>query len=308
MERTYRIALLLIFIANCVFGQQTGKLAYLAQDPPGKIPKLFAPDIVSIPDVYEFGSAFSANGDEFYYAVKLDDNWKAEIRFTKLKEGKWSTPTKLKLDDRYSYNDPFLSPNGKRLYFMSDMPKAGINDPGSSNLWFMERIGAEWSEPIDMAATINSPKNEYYVSLTDKGTVYFSSNAHTNDTNASDHDIYYAIWKGEGFSAPVRMGGAINNGHFDIDPFIAPDESYLIFCSTERGDGFGQGDLYISYKTADNIWSEAQNMGAVINTAGHEFCPFVSRDGKYLFYTRDGNIFWVLADVIKNIGEQKVRQ
>ena len=84
----------------------------------------------------------------------------------------------------------------------------------------------------------------------------------------------------------------------EADVFIAPNESYMIFCSI-REDGFGQGDLYISFKKDDNNWTTAKNMGATINTKYHELCPVVTRDGKYFFFTSNQDIYWVDAKVIE---------
>lgn len=78
------------------------------------------------------------------------------------------------------------------------------------------------------------------------------------------------------------------------------DESYVIFCSI-RKEGFGQGDLYISFKDDAGNWSKAKNMGSVINTTGHELCPFVTKDGKYFFYTSNQDIYWVDARIINSL-------
>jgi hypothetical protein len=52
-------------------------------------------------------------------------------------------------------------------------------------------------------------------------------------------------------------------------------------------------------------WTKAVNMGNAINTAGYEYCPFVTRDGKYLFFTRDRDIYWVDGQVIDNLRKKK---
>ena len=79
---------------------------------------------------------------------------------------------------------------------------------------------------------------------------------------------------------------------------MAPDESYLIYCSTRDG-GYGRGDLYISFKNAQGEWTDAVNMGAAINTKHYEYCPFVTKDGKYLFYTSNQDIYWISTAVIE---------
>jgi len=69
-----------------------------------------------------------------------------------------------------------------------------------------------------------------------------------------------------------------------FDPFIAPDESYIIFAS-DRPDGFGGGDLHVSFRQDDGTWGEAINLGSTINSPQTDFCPSVTKDGKYLFFS-----------------------
>ncbi|WP_130736778.1 PD40 domain-containing protein [Flavobacterium sp. J27] len=59
--------------------------------------------------------------------------------------------------------------------------------------------------------------------------------------------------------------------------------------------------MQISFKDDIGNWSKAKNMGAIINTEGHELCPFVTKDGKYLFYTNNQDIYWVDATIISQI-------
>jgi hypothetical protein len=96
------------------------------------------------------------------------------------------------------------------------------------------------------------------------------------------------------------LGDAINTPHYEADVFISPDEKYIIYCS-ERPDSKGKGDLYISFKNDKGEWQPAKNMGTPINTEGYEFCPFVTSDGKFLFFSRGGDIYWVAAEVISSL-------
>ena len=76
----------------------------------------------------------------------------------------------------------------------------------------------------------------------------------------------------------------------------------MIFCSI-RKIGKGQGDLYISFKDKDGKWGDAINMGNTINSEKHELCPFVTKDGKYLFYTSNNDIYWVSTQILDNYRE-----
>ena len=102
------------------------------------------------------------------------------------------------------------------------------------------------------------------------------------------------------FQKPIRLSEAINTNQYEADVFISPDESYMIFCST-RDDSFGRGDLYVSFRNHDGNWSPAKNMGGQINTSNYEYCPFVTKDGKYLFYTSNQDIYWISTEIIKQL-------
>lgn len=120
------------------------------------------------------------------------------------------------------------------------------------------------------------------------------------------------------FTKPELLNRRINSKYQDYTPFVAPDESYLIFSSVNRPDGYGSGDLYISFKDSNNEWSMPINMGKDINTKYNERFPSVSADGKYLFFISNikkkenvGNlsvpqnrycdVYWVSTEKIDNL-------
>ncbi|GAB5523039.1 MAG: hypothetical protein Roseis2KO_09110 [Roseivirga sp.] len=270
--------------------------AYLGQKPAGKSPKLFAPNFISTEES-EFGSVFNATGNEFYYGV--DVNGKPEIRYTRLVDNEWSQPLTILPEEPYGYNDPFLSPDEKRLYFISRRPLKGQGELKDHDIWYVERNQEGWSNPINAGPNINSEGNEYYISFTKTGTMYFASNVNApEERRRSDQDIYYSRFINGAFQEPVRLGTSVNTPGYEADAFVSPDEDYLIFCST-RPEGLGRGDMYISFKNIDGSWTQAVNMGDKINTKHHELCPFVTADGKYLFFTSNQDIYWVDAKVIE---------
>lgn len=275
------------------------RLKYLGQKPPTISPERFAPDLISKKGVYEFGSVFNKDATEFFYGVNV--NGKEEIRFSELVGNSWSTPKTILRHERYGYNDPFLSPDENRLYFISQRTLDGKSNKQDYDIWYAEKIKDGWSEPINAGSNINTKGNEYYISFTNDGTMYFSSNK-----NGSSFDIYASKFVGGKFQKPIPLSDSINTSNYEADVFVDPGETYIIFCA-RRPDGFGRGDLYISFKNTDGMWTKSINMGEKINTKGHELCPFVSKDGKYLFYTSNQDIYWVSAEII-NVIKKKVNQ
>ena len=179
-------------------------------------------------------------------------------------------------------------------------PLFGQGEKKDIDIWYIERQGSKWSEPINAGPAINSPKNEYYISFTGQGKMYFSSNKGTAPEQDKNYDVYSAQFAKGAFQPAQKLGAAVNSEHYEADVFVAPDERYLIYCA-ERPDGQGQGDLWISFQDGQGAWLPAKNMGSVINTPGYEFCPFVSADGRYLFFSRDGDIYWLSAQVIQDL-------
>ncbi|WKN43520.1 amidohydrolase family protein [Tunicatimonas pelagia] len=285
-------------VKDNVGSETDNSMTYFGQKLPFNEPELFAPNIISKPNRHEFGCTFSKDGTEFYFGV--DNNGVMEIHFSNLTDGVWSPQSKLFESDSISYNDPMFSPDQKRLYFISNRSLDGKKKE-DIDIWYVERdsIESEWSEPLNLGLPVNSPLNEYYASFTDEGTLYFASKDKTEDAPRYAFDIYLSEYENGQFLKPEILPESINTNRYEADVFIALDESYMIFCSI-RKNGLGQGDLYISFKDVDGNWTEAVNMGESINSDKHELCPFVSADGKYLFYTSNQDIYWVSTKILEN--------
>jgi hypothetical protein len=176
----------------------------------------------------------------------------------------------------------------------------GKGEKKDIDIWYVERQAGKWPEPVNACGAINSGKNEYYISFTGKGAMYFSSSPGTSKENDKNCDIYTSSRKAGAFRPARKLGPSVNSPHYEADVFVSPDESYLICCA-ERPDGKGRGDLWISFRDSDGQWSQARNMGTAVNTPGYEFCPLVTADNKYLFFSREGDIYWVSTQVIQTL-------
>jgi hypothetical protein len=271
-------------------------LKYLGQDPPLLIPETFAPDIISKKEESEFGSVFNSDATEFFYGV--DVNGKSEIRYTYLNGEHWSDPEIILVHEEYGYNDSFLSPYEKRLYFISPRALDGVGGPKDHDIWYVEKRDNGWSDPVNAGNNINSDGNEYYMSFTNDGTMYFASNINAPEDRKHDYDIYSSKNIDGVFQEKISLGDSINTMHYEADVYIDPNEAYMIFCAIRPG-GLGRGDLYISFRKPDDTWTRSRNLGQPINTEHHELCPFVSKDGKYLFYTSDQDIYWVDTEILE---------
>jgi hypothetical protein len=149
------------------------------------------------------------------------------------------------------------------------------------NIWRVGRAGDGWSEPTALDPPVNTGNHEIHPSLTDGETLYFSSD---REGGMGRFDIYRSKRAESGYGAPENLGAPVNTEHGEGDLFIAPDESYIVFSSGRPG-GFGRNDLYISFMKTNGSWTVPVNMGEAMNSEEIEYCPFVTPDGKYLFYS-----------------------
>jgi len=268
---------------------------YLGQIPPGTTPEIFAPGVIST-TYGEFASAFSPGGKEFYFCVN-ESSGRETMMFMRQENNQWNPPQAPLFISPLNDCDPFFSFDGNRLYFISTRKKKGRGGARDWDIWYVERSGESWSEPINIGPPVNSIMDEYYVSLTKDGTIYFASN---RSGGLGSFDIYRSRFVDGHYAEPQNLGAAINSKYLEHDPFIAPDESYIVFTSVDRPGGFGTGDLYISFRNKEGTWNEAENLGESFNTKSYDFCPMLSPDGKYFFFTRAGAIYWVRVEAILN--------
>jgi hypothetical protein len=283
----------------CVAGlyAQNPDARYFNEIPPGTTPKVFAPGKVSTKNQFEFGAVFSKDCNEFYYGVEIKG--KAETRMMKFENGSWTSPIPVLIHDVYSYNDPFLTPDEMKLFFISNQPLSGQGQKKDYDIWYIERQSGKWSAPINAGKYINSEKNEYYMSFTKNGKMYFSSNIGDME-GGNNFDIYSSEFRSGEFEPPVKLASGVNSPHYEADVFVSPDESYLVFAANRPG-GLGSGDLYVSFHEPNGNWTAARSLGNTINTETDDFCPYVSPDGKYLFYASRGDVYWVSTEVIRKL-------
>lgn len=289
---------ILFFIASMVGAQNSYK--YFGEIPPELIPKKFAPGIVST-EVDELNCVFTPDGKECIFCVSTEE--KAIMMSLKFKDGQWTERSVLPFSGNYSDVDPYITSDGKRLYFSSRRPlNEDSKNPKDPDIWFVEKQNdGSWGNPKSLN-NLNTENGEYYSSITDDGTIYL--NMGIDKPQSREVDVYKSKKTNGYYTKPIKLDYPINTDAKEHDPFISPDENYLIFSSNRNG-GFGEGDLYISFKKPNGHWTNPINMGENINTDAYEYCPMLSQDGKYLFFTRrtngNGDIYWVSSKIIDTL-------
>jgi Tol biopolymer transport system component len=199
----------------------------------------------------------------------------------------------------FDSDDPALSADGQTLYFTSWRPARWYRPLAhKERIWQAERRSAEgrrWTRPRPLSDAVNAMDLHWQFSVAESGALYF----------ASQGDLYRAPPLGGQHATPQRLEAPVNSEHRENTPFVAPDESYLIFGSSRPQESRGMDDLYVSFRQASGTWSPAVNLGSEVNSSAHELCPRVSPDGRYLFFLsgRSGtyDAYWIETQSIEQL-------
>jgi len=256
---------------------------YLGQTPPGDEPELFAPGIVST-GLQTRDFTISPDGDEIYFCAAIGNHTHSTILVSRRESGVWTEPEVAPFASHagFMYIEPFMQPDGERLFFVSDQPdpRSGT-EGGDEDIWYCDRTPAGWNEPRALGAPVNSADAEYFPSVTNDGTIYFTR----EDRQSRQGGIFRTRLVDGVYQEPERLPEQVNSTPYIFNAFVAPDESYLIVPVFGREDSHGHADYYICFRSPDDQWSDPINLGETINTdQGNEWSPYVSPDGQYFFF------------------------
>ena len=262
---------------------------YLGASPPDTIPQRFCSQFFS--DDLHTPPIFSPDGLEVYWKP-MSTIGRAKIFEMKLEEDMCTKPFYASFNFKSINDAPFITRDAERLYFLS--AEESTYKKFDENIYYVTRSEDDWSNPKMISDHINDFSLHWGFSVSDNYNLYFQ--------DADNHDIYYSKFIDGKYLKSEKLPAAINSlNMMEGTPFIAPDESYLIF-DRRRG---GYTDLFISFKDNDANWTEAINMGPLINTDGNELYAQVTADNSYLFFLRmtDSGCFpyWVKASVISGL-------
>lgn len=265
---------------------------FLGQKVPGDDPVIFAPGVVSTERI-ELNAAFTPDGREFYF-TRRGAGRKLAIMAARRSDGGWSAPEVASFSGVYSDADPFITSDGRIMFFVSKRPAEGYGPP--NDIWMMDRAGDGWTEPRNPGFPLNTPADIAFPSMSGDGLLYHAAEYYGG---GGRRDIYASSFTNGKFEGPPRLVGGDVSGEYDeADPLIARDGSWLVFVSAGRPGGFGAADLYVVFRNGDGSWSKARNLGGKVNTKAYEYSPAISPDGRYFFFTRDGDIYWVNSKIV----------
>jgi hypothetical protein len=261
---------------------------YLGQIPPGDSAIIFAPGTISLPNRRETKIVFSPNNEECLIGIGINNTF--QILYADFYNGYWKAPIPAYFITNSRPIEPFFSPDSLQIFFTS-----------YADIYWSASLNQTWQAPVILASPVNTGFEEYHPTTSLNGTLYFCSMREN-----SGGYLYRSVIENGNYPTVEKLDVVINRHNSEqdgaYDPYIAPDESYIIFSSI-RSDGHGQADQYISYNRIGS-WTNPKNLGPTINTSGIEYGSYVSPDGKYYFFSRPvgwgpnaaADIYWIRID------------
>ena len=218
-------------------------------------PAVFAPGVISGP-ADDADPAFSADGQTVVFARN------GTLMISTRRDSNWSTPVIAPFSGQWMDQQPTMSPDGRFLVFVSNRPvHAGDDKHPVGNLWRVDRQGDGWAQPIHLPPAVNRTAGTWAPSVAGDGSLYFIERSAPD----APFRLRRAQYRDGGYlpSTAVDFGDATTQ---DVDPAVAPDESFIVFGSMHPGPDAHER-LFIAMRSGTG-WSAPIDLGDAVNAAG----------------------------------------
>jgi Tol biopolymer transport system component len=283
MNKRFRIALRLVAMAAFGVAATARGGSSDAQLP---APMIFAPGVVSGPQ-NDGAPTFTPDARTIYFERSYGH--RSIIFESRRVDASWSKPQVASFSGPWSDQQPALSPDGNRLVFASARKVLSAEHPNEppkilAGIWSVDRTKSGWSIPVRLAETVNTSNLVFKPSIARNGDLYFMSAA-SSGTDGPNWRLFHSAWINGAYRAAQRLSFS-SGPYFDVDPYIAPDQSYIVFSSRgRRSPDDGQEHLYVALR-------EGKDWGAVhpLRYAGDDWGADdgeaqVSPDGMTLYFS-----------------------
>jgi Tol biopolymer transport system component len=218
-------------------------------------PQIFAPGIISGP-ANDGSPAFMPDGNTLFF-TRSATHWTVILESQKI-DGQWTKPTLAPFSGEWPDSSPAVSPDGSYIVFQSTRPAVAPSKPGEpvqravSNLWRVDRVGTGWSEPKRLPDTVNIGHSIWKPSIAADDTLYL-----TVIDEKGGKRLFSSQYKDGAYqrAQPLSFSDGTTS---DVDPEVAPDQSFLVFCSSGRPPSDGKDHLYIVRKNGADWGPVAQ--------------------------------------------------
>jgi hypothetical protein len=296
MKQLYIIIISLITWSNLT-GQQIDTISldcdyfgeYLGLDKPGSIPKIFAPGLISGKGRMHSFITFAPDMKTIFWGTIPP-----KIMMIQMIDKKWTSPEIAPFSNTNNNQSPFIAVNDK-IYFSST--RAG--GLGDLDIWYTTLTDGNFIEPINIGEVINSKKLESHPTISNKNGIFFTG---TIEGKLYSRGIYYSEFINGGYIKSYLLPEPINlmdPNILDYTPFIAPDESYLLFCSNRQNPEIELCHIYISYKNSNGEWEEPVDLSKKMGFIESSKFPYVTPDNRFLFFSSGENVYWIDSNILK---------
>ncbi|TPN86908.1 TolB-like translocation protein [Aquimarina algicola] len=271
---------------------KTETIDYFGQAIPQTTPVVFGENSISIKGRFEHGISFTPDIQELVFGVLDKDDFSGKIYYSKKNTNQWTEPDIFEPLKSKSVYLPYFSPGGRSILYTQSK---SVANNSVTDIWMLKKTNDFWGQPVKLNSPISTSTRESTACMTLDNTIYFSSNRGESGLA----DLYFSSPKNGKYTNVERID-MVSSVRDEESIFVSPDEDYIIF-SRYATDKNGP-DLYISYRDHNKKWGEPIVLDSTINSTDWERRPFVSKDHKFLFFTKlsfddkglaESDIYWV---------------
>ncbi|MEO7326251.1 MAG: hypothetical protein ABIW82_15620 [Dokdonella sp.] len=239
-------------------------------------PDIFAPGVISGP-AKEDSAAFAPDGNTVFFDRAQWPN--AFILVSHRLRGTWSTPQIAPFSGQWLDHDPAMAPDGSFIVYASSRPATAGGAPVKTggNLWRVNRQRNGWSAPVRLPDTINGNAKTYAPSIAGDGSVYFQQ----ADAQTGEFHILRSQYRDGSYLPAVQM--ALGESVHQLDPAIAPDESFIVFDAADPAKP-DQDRLFIAFRERDH-WSMPVDLGDAVNARNNPWGSHLGPDHRTLYFS-----------------------
>lgn len=258
---------------------------FFGQAPPGPEPVKFWPEVLSVERCPHGQLAFLPDGTGIFWSAILPPGPEQTILYSAFEGNKFTKPALAPFAATEGNGGPAFSLDGRRLFFNAQLPPESGSSAARTAICYVERIASGWTRPVPIESTVDDRMTKGQVSVARSGNIYFSGRVLTE----SAPGIWMCRYAEGRYGPPERLAGPITAVPFMIDPWVDPDERFLLVSCPPADGASARPDIGICSRRADGSWNEPIPLGPAVNTPAFERFPSLSRDGRFLFFIRSSS-------------------